>query len=161
MRWFTWLIVGVVWILGGDPVAAGEQRTGALPDLRIARGKGVIAEAWFADPTTRYRHFVLGSSYEAGSLVVRLASGSTRKLTLPESSVFEDRQPRLADLAVPSFDRRWLRVFTFKGGVRELSRHALPTQAANDFAVAVEKGRPSVVVGLAGGQRIRVTPGPR
>jgi hypothetical protein len=85
-------------------------------------------------------------------------AGSTH---LGMSAVADFNGDGVADLAVPSFDRRWLRVFTFKGGVRELSRHALPTQAANDFAVAVERGRPSVVVGLAGGQRIRVTPGPR
>jgi hypothetical protein len=281
MRRFTWAFVSLAWLLGGHPAVAGEQRPGALPDLRVARGKGTIAEAWFADPTTRYRHFVLGSRYEAGSLVVRLADGSTRKLTLPESSVFEDRQPRLADvdgdgideivvvrsyldrgaalavvalrndkleiiaeappigrpqawlnpagiadfdgdgrldiayvqmphvlgllrvwtlrggklveiaqardfsnhvggsthlgmsvvadfdgdgvadLAIPSFDRRSVRVLTFKGGVREISRHELPAQAADDFSLGSEKGRPSVIVGLAGGRRFRVTPGYR
>ncbi len=78
--------------------ACAEQKTNALPDLRIARGSRGIAEAWFADPTTRYRHFVLGSRYEAASLMVRTTDGRSLKLTLPEDSVFEDRQPRLADL---------------------------------------------------------------
>jgi hypothetical protein len=279
MRQVTWAIVSLAWLLGGHPAAAEQRRPGALADLRIAHGHGVIAEAWFADPTTRYKHFVLGSRYEAGSLLVRLANGSLRKLTLPESSVFEDRQPRLADLdgdgvdeivvvhsyldrgaalaivalrddkleivaetpptgsprtwlnpagiadfdgdgrldiayvqmphalgllrvwtlragklvqiaqvpgisnhaagstrlgmsavadfdgdgvadlAVPSFDRRSLRVLTFKGGARELSRHPLPAQAVDDFSLAAEKGRPSVIVGLADGRRMRVTPG--
>ena len=98
MRQVTWAIVSLAWLLGGHPAAAEQRRPGALADLRIAHGHGVIAEAWFADPTTRYKHFVLGFRYEAGSLVVRLANGSLRKLTLPESSGFEDRQPRLADL---------------------------------------------------------------
>jgi hypothetical protein len=78
--------------------AAAETRPGALPDLRIAYGEKNIAEAWLADPTGRYRHFVLGARYEAASLVVRLRDGRTLKLELPEDSVFEDRQPRLADL---------------------------------------------------------------
>lgn len=78
---------------------ANAQTCGrALPDLRIARGEKNIAEVWLADPTTRYRHFVLGSEYEAATLCVRLRDGGTLRLALPETSVFEDRQPRLADL---------------------------------------------------------------
>lgn len=78
---------------------AGAQECGRpLPDLRIARGDKNIAEAWLADPTTRYRHFVLGSDYEAATLCVRQRDGATLRMTLPETAVFEDRQPRLADL---------------------------------------------------------------
>jgi hypothetical protein len=69
-----------------------------LDDLRIAKGRNHIAEAWLADATTRYRHFVLGAPYEAASIVAHLKDGRTVKLTLPGDSVFEDRQPRLADL---------------------------------------------------------------
>ena len=69
-----------------------------LPDLRVARGDKNIVEAWLADPTTRYRHFVLGSNYEAATLCARLRDGRVLRLTLPDTSVFEDRQPRLADL---------------------------------------------------------------
>ena len=79
-------------------VTAETRPAGALADFRVARGRLNISEAWFADPTTRYKHFVLGSAYEAASLVVRLTDGRTLKLTLPDDSVFEDRQPRLADL---------------------------------------------------------------
>ena len=79
--------------------AIAETRpAGALPDFRVAQGNKNIAQAWLADPTTRYKHFVLGSSYEAASLVIRLEDGRILKLTLPDDSVFEDRQPRLADL---------------------------------------------------------------
>jgi hypothetical protein len=77
---------------------AAADRPNALPDLRIAHGTKNIAEAWFAEQTTRYKHFVLGSNYEAASLVVRLRDGHELKLTLPDTHVFEDRQPRLADL---------------------------------------------------------------
>ena len=77
---------------------AAETRPGALPDLRVAKGLKNIKEAWLADATTRYRHFGPGAPYEAASVVVRTADNRTVKLTLPETSVFEDRQPRLVDL---------------------------------------------------------------
>jgi hypothetical protein len=40
----------------------------------------------------------LGDGIEAGALRVRLANGSAERVVLPESEVFEDRTPRLADL---------------------------------------------------------------
>ncbi len=93
------IAVLAAWAVGAHvALAHAGDYPGSLTDHRVAHGTGVIAEAWLADPTTRYRHFVSGSDYEAGSLVVRLKNGSLRKLVLPETSVFEDRQPRLADL---------------------------------------------------------------
>jgi len=74
----------------------------ALPDGRPAvasRGSGGrIAEAWLIAPTGRYDHGVLGDAVEAGGLMVRLRDGGERRLLLPENQVFEDLQPRLADL---------------------------------------------------------------
>lgn len=70
----------------------------ALPDGRPAFGRGRIAEAWLVAPTERYDHGVLGDAVEAGGLLVRLKDGSERELLLPETQVFEDLQPRLADL---------------------------------------------------------------
>lgn len=71
---------------------------GALPDNRVAKGERGINAAWLSDATTRYRHFVLGSNYEAASLSARLDNGKILKLTLDDDYVFEDRQPRLADI---------------------------------------------------------------
>lgn len=70
----------------------------SIADHRPATGTGAIVEVWLAEPTTRYPHFVLGSRYEAGSLCARMRDGRVLELALPETSVFEDRQPRLADL---------------------------------------------------------------
>ena len=257
-------------------VAHGADRPGALPDLRVAKGHGSIAEAWLADATTRYRHFVLGSEYEAGSLVVRLRDGRVLKLALPDDSVFEDRQPRIAvldatgeervivvrsyldrgaalavigvvgdrlqviaetpptgsrntwlnpigvadfdgdgrpdiayvqmphvlgrlriwtlnngrlveiasladtsnhaagsprlglaaiadfdgdgvaDIAVPSLDRRTLRFLSFKGGAREIGRRALPSPAVQDFTLEQQAGKFVVVVGLGHGRTMRI-----
>ena len=262
-----------VWL---SPVAA-ETRPGAIPDLRIAKGLKNIKEAWLADATTLYKHFVLGAPYEAASIVVRTADNRTVKLTLPATSVFEDRQPRLvdldgdgndeivlvrsqvgqgaalaiiglvgdrlkilaetpptghqntwinpagiadfdgdgaldvayvqmphvlgrlriwtvregklveigslpetsnhvagsrdiglsvvadfngdgvADLALPSLDRRSLRFITAKGGLRELARVPLPAPAVADFRLEFLAGKPVVVVGLGGGRRFRAS----
>ena len=91
-------IVIATFAFAHEPGVRAADYPGAIADLRVARGAGTIAEAWLADSTTRYRHFVLGSRYEAASLMVRLRDGKLLRLTLPEDSVFEDRQPRLADL---------------------------------------------------------------
>jgi hypothetical protein len=69
-----------------------------LPDGKIARGSRNIVAAWFSDPTPRYRHFVLGSEHEAGTLVVSTSDRRVLRLTLPPDSVFEDREPRIADV---------------------------------------------------------------
>jgi hypothetical protein len=58
----------------------------------------VIVGADYASPTNRYPHGVLGDDREYGALVLRFASGGERQFILPETSVFEDTAPRLADL---------------------------------------------------------------
>jgi hypothetical protein len=69
-----------------------------LPDGKLVRGSRNIAAAWLSGPTGRYKHFVLGARHEAESLVVSLVGGRVLRLTLPDDAVFEDREPRLADL---------------------------------------------------------------
>lgn len=85
-------------LLNINQSSADSRYPDALPDLRISKGKNDIAEAWLSQPTKRYQHFVLGSSYEAGTLNVRMKSGATLNYQLDHSSVFEDRIARLSDL---------------------------------------------------------------
>ena len=71
---------------------------GALPDGRVATGTHDIARAWLAEPTTRYDHGILGDAIEAGSLVIETAAGKRHVVSLKDDAVFEDLEPRLADL---------------------------------------------------------------
>lgn len=58
----------------------------------------VIAEARYDAPTERYPHGALGDPLEWGALVLRAENGREIRLTLPDSRVFEDVAPRLADV---------------------------------------------------------------
>jgi len=61
-----------------------------------AHAQPVAAE--YAEPTTRYDHAVLGDAVEWGALRVRDAARGWVTFRLPESLVFEDTAPRLADV---------------------------------------------------------------
>ncbi len=80
--------------------AAGNGVVNAdpIPDGRVAFGNAMIAEAWLAEPTLRYRHGVLGDSVEAEALKVRLRDGRVLSHFLPGDSVYEDLEPRIIDL---------------------------------------------------------------
>ncbi len=80
------------------PGSTAPPRNG-LPDGGVASIEfGDIRAAWYESPTRRYRHAILGDDIEAGRLVVQSAEGESLALDLPESEVFEDITPRLADL---------------------------------------------------------------
>ncbi|WP_264479407.1 FG-GAP repeat domain-containing protein [Roseobacter weihaiensis] len=63
-----------------------------------AEAEGPIIAADYAGSTDRYPHAVLGDAFEYGALVLTFSNGERRRFVLPESSVFEDTAPRLADL---------------------------------------------------------------
>lgn len=71
---------------------------GALPDTRVAAGKHDIARAWLAEPTERYDHGILGDKIEAGALAIEPRDGKQQVLRLKNDAVFEDLEPRIADL---------------------------------------------------------------
>ena len=81
-----------------DRPAKRELPEGALPDSRVATGTRDIARAWLAEPTTRYDHGILGNKIEAGALVIEMRDGKLQTVRLGDDAVFEDLQPRLADL---------------------------------------------------------------
>lgn len=63
----------------------------------------------------------------------------------------------IADLAVPSQDRRRIRFFSFKGGrATEFHQAELPAVAAEDFKVVVKDGRPALQVGMTAGRTLVV-----
>lgn len=61
-------------------------------------GPPQITRAYYDEPTTRYPHGALGDDTEYGALVLVLSNGQKRRIRLPDTSVFEDTAPRLADL---------------------------------------------------------------
>jgi FG-GAP-like repeat len=81
-----------------DAPAQPEPPHGALPDGRIVFGQRDIARAWLAEPTARYGHGILGDKVEAGSLLIVTRDGRLHTLRLKDDAVFEDLEPRLADL---------------------------------------------------------------
>lgn len=76
-----------------------RQAGGGLPDGLITTHEGGdIATAFYDEPTERYGHGIMGDAIEAGRLSIITHAGQRHDLDLPQSEVFEDRYPRLADL---------------------------------------------------------------
>jgi hypothetical protein len=70
-----------------------------VASLALATSAGAeITAARYTQPTPRYDHGVLGDALEWGALELTLADGRRLVATLPDTRVFEDLAPRLADL---------------------------------------------------------------
>jgi len=75
--------------------------SGAWLALLFAAGGAAasqIESARYTDPTDRYPHAVLGDAIEHQTLEVTLSDGTRARLTWPDQIVFEDTEPRLADI---------------------------------------------------------------
>lgn len=83
-------------VASAAPAAASYPNQ--LPHSRVSHGEHDIAIAYLANPTERYRHGVLGDLLEAASMIVHTRDGHRVQLDLPADRVFEDLEPRLADL---------------------------------------------------------------
>jgi hypothetical protein len=94
----AWLAAAPAFAACDPPPWLGAAMDGSL--TRIAADEGPVA-AWYEDPTTRYAHGVLGDTVEAGTLAVQVTPAPdcrAARITLPQTEVFEDIAPRLADL---------------------------------------------------------------
>jgi FG-GAP-like repeat len=99
LGWFRAVADGArIRLEGAPPPRFPPIPVDALQDGRIAAGKREIARAWLAEPTNRYGHGVLGDAIEAASIVVERKDGKRETVRLGHDSVFEDLEPRIADL---------------------------------------------------------------
>jgi len=93
----------VFFIIGCAEASTSEHpdfgKAVAIPDSTIATsdGQGIVA-AMLSCATDRYAHGVLGDAIEAGCLIVIDDANRTFTVDLPQSQVFEDLEPRIADM---------------------------------------------------------------
>lgn len=121
-----------------------------LPDGSVATApSGDISRAWYAQPTERYAHGVLGDAIEAGSLVVTAADGRELEFILPDTQVFEDITPRIADLDGNGTNEViTLRASRTGGGGVVL--YGLVDGDLRELAAGSENGRPNRWLNIAG-----------
>lgn len=80
-------------------VQASRSDHVAIPHSKVAVASGAgINKATLACATDRYAHGVLGDGIEAGCLVLENEQGKQFLIELPVSRVFEDLEPRIADV---------------------------------------------------------------
>ena len=134
-------------VIRGLPQRAPD---GALPDGHVASSpRGDIRKAWYARPTERYRHCVLGDCIEGGSLVVELADGSQAEFVLPENQVFEDITPRIANL---DNDPRTGEIVTTRSsasGGAAVVVYGLINGKLEEIAASSENGQPNRWIAIA------------
>jgi hypothetical protein len=86
---------------------AAQPAPQPIPHGAVASGDNDIKKAWLAEPTSRYRHDVLGDAVEGLALVVETVDGRRVTVRLEDGSVFEDTTPRLADIDGDGRDEVW------------------------------------------------------
>lgn len=97
-RWLRLRLNGADLVFAPSKALDTDVPKDAIPHSRAAAGARDIRMAWLAGATRRYGHGVLGDAIEAGELRVRTAGGQTLRYVLPDEFVFEDLDPRLADV---------------------------------------------------------------
>lgn len=108
-----------------------------------------VVSARYDDPTTRYAHGVLGDPVEWGALVMTDGAGKTFRLTLPETRVFEDVAPRLADIDGDGLNEVVTVESDLNLGARLSVYGTAGLVAANDFIGRTNRWLAPVGVGVA------------
>ncbi|WP_394690301.1 hypothetical protein [Hoeflea sp.] len=142
--------VGLCVVPATAPTGPKLAPANGLPDGSVATApSGDINGAWYARPTGRYAHGVLGDAVEAGSLVVNTADERKLELILPEAQVFEDITPRIADLdGNGSNEVITLRASLSGGGGVVI--YGLVDGDLREIAAGSENGRPNRWLNIAG-----------
>lgn len=123
---------------------------GGLPDGKIAvSATGDIRRAWYASPTDRYAHGVLGDAIEGGSLSVVDGAGQHYEFRLPEAQVFEDITPRIADLDGDGTNEV-IAIRSSQSGGAAIAVYALNGGRLVEKAASSENGRPNRWLNIAG-----------
>jgi hypothetical protein len=145
---------------------AGKPPHARLPDGGLATSAtGDIRKAWFAGPTDIYGHGILGDPIEAAMLVAEDAGGARYAIAASAearpNAVFEDLQPRLADLdgdgtieivAIRTFTEAGasIAVYGLAGGKLALLAQTppigLPSRWRNPSAIADFDARPGLEI---------------
>jgi len=148
------------------PPARAKPPAGSLADGGLATSaSGDIRKAWFAGPTDIYGHGILGDRIEAAMLVAQNPGGARHEIAASvdgqPKAVFEDLQPRLADLdgdgtseivAIRTFTDAGasIAVYGLAGGKLSLLAQTppigLPSRWRNPSAIADFDARPGLEI---------------
>lgn len=128
-RYFFFFLVLLFSMLGQN-VYAADSIAEKLPEQAIAISRNKNTTAFYAQPTQKYLHGILGDSIEAEQLVVNV-DGKTYRHTLSANDVFEDIRPRLFDVD----NDGELEFITIRSEINNGAGIAILTRAPNETKV--------------------------
>jgi hypothetical protein len=131
-----------------NPAGVGDFNGDGAPDIALVRQPHVVGRlelwSWLIGKLQKTAEAADASNHFIGS----------RALGMSSTGDFDgDGRP---DLAVPSLDRRTLRLTTFMPQPRDIVRLPLSARVATNIGAILFRNRPALVVGLENGQLILV-----